>query len=207
MFGIKKKIKTIFFKRKWRKINSHNLTIANSLFNSNQVKVGKKTYGELNISLGTNPKRSVKIGSFCSIAPEVKFIINPHNYKFFSTWGWQIYEYHERNYEWEKKISIIVEDDVWIGTGATILGGAILHQGCVIGANTVVSCEVPPYAIYAGGKIIKYRFSPEICKKLNQIDYSKIDQTVIDKIKGWHKEEITEDNVDDLLKEMPLKGF
>ena len=174
MFGIKKIIKTVLFKRKWRKINSHNLTIANSFFNSNQVKVGKKSYGELNINLGTNPKRSVRIGSFCSIAPEVKFIINPHNYKFFSTWGWQIYEYHERNYEWEKKTSIIVEDDVWIGTGATILGGAILHQGSVIGANTVVSCEVPPYAIYAGGKIINYRFSPEICKKLNQIDYSKI---------------------------------
>lgn len=206
MFGIKKTIKTMLFKRKWKKMNSHNLTIANSLFNPDQVKVGKKTYGELNISLGTNPKRSIQIGSFCSIAPEVNFIINPHNYKFFSTWGWQIYEYHERNYEWEKKTSIVVEDDVWIGHGATILGGAILHQGCVIGANTIVSCEVPPYAIYAGGKIIKYRFSQEICQKLNQIDYSRIDSSIIDKIKGWHREEITEENVSALLSVLPLKS-
>lgn len=206
MFGIKKTIKTMLFKRRWKKMNLHNLTIANSLFNPDQVKVGNKTYGELNISLGTNPKRSIQIGSFCSIAPGVNFIINPHNYKFFSTWGWQIYEYHEKNYEWEKKTSIVVEDDVWIGHGATILGGAILHQGCVIGANTVVSCEVPPYAIYAGGKIIKYRFSPEICQKLNRIDYSKIDSSVIDKIKGWHREEITKENADDLLSVLPLKG-
>lgn len=206
MFGIKKTIKTMLFKRRWKKMNPHNLTIANSLFNPDQVKVGNKTYGELNISLGTNPKRSIQIGSFCSIAPGVNFIINPHNYKFFSTWGWQIYEYHEKNYEWEKKTSIVVEDDVWIGHGATILGGAILHQGCVIGANTVVSCEVPPYAIYAGGKIIKYRFSPEICQKLNRIDYSKIDSSVIDKIKGWHREEITKENADDLLSVLPLKG-
>ena len=206
MFGIKKTIKTMLFKRKWKKMNSHNLTIANSLFNPDQVKVGKKTYGELNISLGTNPKRSIQIGSFCSIAPEVNFIINPHNYKFFSTWGWQIYEYHERNYEWEKKTSIVVEDDVWIGHGATILGGAILHQGCVIGANTIVSCEVPPYAIYAGGKIIKYRVSQEICQKLNQIDYSRIDSSIIDKIKGWHREEITEENVSALLSVLPLKS-
>ncbi|MBE5834824.1 MAG: antibiotic acetyltransferase [Butyrivibrio sp.] len=206
MFGIKKSIKKVVMKRKWRKKNKHNYTIANSLFNPDQVIVGNKTYGELNINLGTNPKRTVSIGAFCSIAPSVNFIINPHNYRFFSTWGWQIYEYHERNYEWEKKTSIVVEDDVWIGYGATILGGSVLHQGCVVGANSVVSGEVPAYSIYAGGKIIKYRFSQEICDKLNQIDYSKIDGTVIDMIKGWHKEEITEKNIDKLLKIVPLKN-
>ena len=205
MFGIKRAIKTIMFKRRWKQLNPHNLTIANSLFNPDQVKVGRKTYGELNISLGTNPKRRIEIGSFCSIAPDVNFVINPHNYKFFSSWGWQIYEYHERYYDWEKKTSIIVEDDVWIGYGATVLGGAVLHQGCVIGANTVVSCEVPPYAIYAGGRIIKYRFSPAVCEKLNRIDYSRVDDEKIKEIKGWHKIEITEDNVDEFLKIMPMK--
>ena len=159
----------------------------------------------MNINLGTNPKRVVKIGAFCSIAPGVSFIINPHNYKFFSLCGWQIFEYQERNYSREKKTSIIVEDDVWIGQGATILGGAVLRQGCVIGASSIVCGEVPPYAIYAGGKIIKYRFSPEICEKLNRIDYSKVDASIIERIRGWHKEEINENNVDDLLQVMPLK--
>lgn len=83
----------------------------------------------MNINLGTNPERRVIIGNYCSIAPNVQFIINPHNYKFFSSWGWQIYEYNERWYGWENKTKIIVEDDVWIGQGALILGGAILHQG------------------------------------------------------------------------------
>ncbi len=205
MFGVKKTIKMVLLKQKWRKLNSHNLTIANSLFNPEQVKVGKKTYGELNISLGTNPKRTIKIGDYCSIAPDVCFIINPHNYKFFSTWGWQIYEYHERYYDWEKKTSIIIEDDVWIGKGATILGGAVLRQGCVIGANSVVSSEIPPYAIYAGGRIIKYRFSEQICKKLLQIDYSKFDDGIIKKLQGWHRIEITEDNIDKMLEILPLK--
>lgn len=205
MFGIKNKIRGIFFRYKWRKHNPHNLTNANTIFDEQKVSVGKKTYGELNINLGTNPIRTVKIGSFCSIAPGVQFIINPHNYRFFSSWGWQIYEYHERYYDWEKKTSIIVEDDVWLGQGASILGGAILHQGCVIGAGSVVSCEVPPYAIYAGHKIIKYRFSQEVCNKLQKIDYSKFDQAVIDRIKGWHKIEINESNADELLKLVPLK--
>jgi acetyltransferase-like isoleucine patch superfamily enzyme len=175
------------------------------LFDEQKVSVGKKSYGELNINLGTNPNRTVEIGNFCSIAPGVQFIINPHNYRFFSSWGWQIYEYSERYYDWEKKTSILVEDDVWIGQGAMILGGAILHQGCVIGAGSVVNCEVPPYAIYADHKIIKYRFSQEVCKKLEKIDYSKFDKTVIELIKGWHKIEINESNIDELMKLVPLK--
>lgn len=205
MYGIRNTIKTLLFKRRWRKQNPHNYTNAVSLFDENNVKIGKKTYGDLNINIGTNPKRSVTIGSFCSIAPNVSFVINPHNYRFFSSWGWQIYEYNERNYSWEKKTNIVVEDDVWIGQNATILGGAVLHQGCVIGANSVVSREIPPYAIYAGGQIIKYRFSEEVCEKLNQIDYSKVDVKKIKEIKGWHAIEITEENVDELIRIMPLK--
>lgn len=205
MFGIGTKLKTILFKIKWKRINQHNYTIPMNLFDPEKVKVGRKTYGELHINLGTNPNRTVKIGSFCSIAPNVSFVINPHNYRFFSSWGWQIYEYNERNYDWEKKTSIVVEDDVWIGQGATILGGAVLRQGCVVGANAVVSSEVPPYAIFAGGKIIKYRFDPEVCDKLNKIDYSKVDTAKIQEIKGWHRIEINKDNVDELIKLMPLK--
>ena len=206
MFGIKNKINLFLFKIKWRKQNPHNFTIANSIFDEKSVCVGNKTYGELNVFLGTNSKRKVLIGNFCSIAPDVKFIINPHNYRFFSSWGWQIYEYNERYYDWEKKLHILVEDDVWIGQGSIILGGAILHQGCVVGAGSVVTGEVPPYAIYAGNKIIKYRFPSDICKKLEDIDYSKFDQSLIRKIKGWHRIEISESNIDELIKCVPLKS-
>lgn len=77
--------------------------------------------------------------------------------------------------------------------------------GCVIGAGTVVSCEVPPYAIYVDHRIIKYRFEPEICRKLQTIDYSRFDKKVIDRIKGWHRIEINKNNIDDFLKLVPVK--
>lgn len=208
MFGISTKLKTVLFKIKWRKVNSNNFTSANDIFDIHNVSVGKKTYGELNINLGTNPLRKIEIGNFCSIAPNVSFVINPHNYRFFSTWGWQRFEYNEFEYGWEKreKTTITVEDDVWIGQGAVILGGAILHQGCVIGAGSIVSCEVPPYAIYVGHKVIKYRFKPEICERLSKIDFSKIDKSVIKQIRGWHQIEIDENNINELLKVLPLKN-
>ena len=206
MFGIKSKIKTLLFKIQWRRLNKHNYTYAKNFFPINNVSVGNKTYGELNINLGTNPIRRISIGNFCSIAPNVNFIINPHNYKFFSSWGWQRFEYNELDYNWETKVQIIVEDDVWIGQGAIILGGAVLHQGCVIGAGTVVSGDIPPYAVFAGGRIIKYRFSQQVIKKLQNVAFDKIDESVVKRIRGWHKVEITEDNVDQLLELLPLKN-
>ncbi|SHK55151.1 LbetaH domain-containing protein [Hespellia stercorisuis] len=205
MFGLKTKLLIQIRKKSWRNRNRNNYTNINTLFDINQVVVGNKTYGNLNINIGTNKNRKITIGNYCSIAPNVQFIINPHNYKFFSSWGWQIYEYKEQYYDWEKKTSIIVEDDVWIGQGAVILGGAILRQGCVIGAGTIVSCEVPPYAIYAGNRIIKYRFEQEICEKMMMIDYSKFDKETINRLKGWHRIEINRDNIDEFLSLVPLK--
>ena len=55
--------------------------------------------------------------------------------------------------------SILVEDDVWIGHGATILAGVRIGQGAIVAAGAVVNKDVPPYAIVGGvpAKILKYR--------------------------------------------------
>jgi len=45
---------------------------------------------------------------------------------------------------------IVVEDDVWIGAGVTLLDGAILRQGCVIGAGSIVRDERPAYSVNVG---------------------------------------------------------
>ena len=57
------------------------------------------------------------------------------------------------------KRNIIIEDDVWIGANSVILPGITIEQGAVIGAGSVVTKDVPSYAIVAGNpaKIIKYR--------------------------------------------------
>lgn len=175
------------------------------MFNTKNVTVGKQTYGELNINLGINLLHKIEIGNFCSIAPNVNFIINPHNYKFFSTWGWQRFEYNEFKYGWERKTNIVVVDAMWIGQDSTILGGTVLHQGCVDVAGSIVSGEVPVYAIYVGNRVIKYRFWQDVCEKLLRIDYKQIYEEMIARIRGWHKIEIDETNVDQLLEILPLK--
>lgn len=52
---------------------------------------------------------------------------------------------------------IVIEDDVFIGTGSIILKGVTIGQGSVIGAYSVVTKDVKPFSIYAGNpaKFIK----------------------------------------------------
>jgi acetyltransferase-like isoleucine patch superfamily enzyme len=45
---------------------------------------------------------------------------------------------------------IVIEDDVWIGFNATILKGVTICKGAIIGAATVITKDVPPYAIMVG---------------------------------------------------------
>ena len=78
---------------------------------------------------------------------------------------------------------IIVGDDVWIGLNSIILSGVTIGQGAVIGARSVVAKDVPPYAVYAGNKVVKYRFNDDIIQKLLKFDYSKLTELTDEDIK------------------------
>lgn len=61
--------------------------------------------------------------------------------------------------------SIVIEDDVWIGRGTLILGhatGTVVGRGAVIGANSVVTHSIPPFAVVAGApaRLIRMRNDP-----------------------------------------------
>lgn len=56
---------------------------------------------------------------------------------------------------------IIVEEDVWIGINVTLLSGAHIGRGAIIGAGAVVRNEIPPYAVVVGNpaRVIKFKWS------------------------------------------------
>ena len=65
----------------------------------------------------------------------------------------------------------VIGNDVWIGINAVIMRGVTIGDGAVIGANTVVSRDVPPYAIVGGNPAqhIRDRFTPSQVAALNRI--------------------------------------
>ena len=58
---------------------------------------------------------------------------------------------------------MVIENDVWIGHEAMILSGVTIGNGAVVGARSLVSKDVPPYAIVAGNPaaLKKFRFELE----------------------------------------------
>ena len=58
---------------------------------------------------------------------------------------------------------VVIEDDVWIGSRATILAGVTVGRGAIVGAGAVVTRSVPPMAIVAGvpARVIGQRGEPQ----------------------------------------------
>lgn len=178
--GIIDKIKFNIYKRKWRSRNRYNETVPANCFFEETVSVGKYTYGALYV-LSYNRDNRLIIGNFCSIAPNVSFILSADHYvNHISTYPYKVKVIGE-NLEGHSKGDIVVEDDVWIGYGVTIMSGVKIGQGAIIAAGAVVTKDIPPYAIAGGvpAKVIKYRFSKDIVDELMKIDYSKLTKELI----------------------------
>ena len=52
---------------------------------------------------------------------------------------------------------VVIGKDVWIGANAIILPGVTIGDGCVIGAGSVVTTDLPPHCVVVGNpaRVIK----------------------------------------------------
>lgn len=141
-----------------------------------RISVGRYTYGNPKVMIWAECER-VEVGSFCSIAESVTiFGGGEHNHHWVTTYPLRIAlndpMANKDGHPATKGVTRIGHD-VWIGYGATIMSGVKIGDGAVIGAESVVTQNVPPYAIYAGNPAIlkKMRFNPESINHLQQIQW------------------------------------
>lgn len=166
-------LKLLWFRRKWRKRNRHNLTTAKNCFNARWVTVGNGTYGELDVRHFGNPEERLVIGNYCSIGPECVFMTGgEHRYDGLSTYPFRVKLGLCEN-ESITRGPIVLEDDVWLGFRTTVMSGVTIGRGAVVAAGAVVTRDVPPYAIVGGipAKVIKYRFPEAVIKEVEAVDF------------------------------------
>lgn len=174
-------IKFWIMRKKWRQKNKKNFTVPKHLCDIEKIDIGDYTYGGIDAESFGCPESHLTIGRFCSIAQNVRFILDgEHDYHKISTYPFKVRLLGEK-FEALCKGPIVIGDDVWIGERAILLSGVTIGQGAIIGAGSIVRKDVPPYAIYVNDRVIKFRFDNETIKKLMNIDYSKLTPTWIKK--------------------------
>lgn len=170
--------KKAYWQAMWRKSNGHNYTSIGNVFPIEKVRVGRFSYGELNVfSFSNDVNESLTIGNCVSIASHVHFLLGgQHFFHRISTFPFRTFFLKEMGYDAYSTGPIIVEDDVWIGHGACILSGVRIGKGAVIGAYALVNKEVMPYEIVGGvpAKHIKFRFSPMHIAHAQSLDFKAI---------------------------------
>ncbi|MDR2842514.1 MAG: CatB-related O-acetyltransferase [Spirochaetaceae bacterium] len=141
------------------------------------IEFGDFTYGLPFLDYIDYSDIKVKIGRFCSIAKDVVIMMGgEHHSEWLST-----YPFSQRLKNFEdlpdgKKVAkgnVTIGNDVWLAGGVKILSGVSIGDGCVVGANSLVTKDLPEYTICGGvpAKVIRKRFSDEITAQLKKLQW------------------------------------
>jgi virginiamycin A acetyltransferase len=144
------------------------------------------------------------IGKFCMIASGVQFIMNGGNHL---TRAVSSYPFSIFGGDWSDAMqgktfpsrgNTTIGNDVWIGTGATIMPGVQIGDGSIIATSSVVTKDVEPYTIVGGNpaELIKARFTKENIDILLKVQWWN---WPIEKITK-HVQQLTDENLETISK-------
>ena len=120
------------------------------------------------------PERLV-IGRYCAIAAGVRFLMPGANH---ADLGPSTYPFGVFGAPWDTTLDLVmgasspgdtvVGSDVWLGYSALVMPGVRIGHGAVVAAGSVVTRDVPPYAVVGGNpaRVIRMRYEPDDVDRL-----------------------------------------
>jgi acetyltransferase-like isoleucine patch superfamily enzyme len=157
--------------------------------NTTPVELGRHTYVTPPMTLlnwGSVPaaQQVFRVGNFSSIAADLTvFVDGNHRSHHASTFPFR------EKLGWDAPPSVTgkgapsIGNDVWIGRNATLMSGVQVGDGAVIACGSVVTRDVPPYAIVGGNpaKVIRYRFDDETISALLESEWWNLSDAEIER--------------------------
>jgi virginiamycin A acetyltransferase len=157
------------------------------LHKAKNVSIGYKTYHNGAFVWQWHQNSALEIGKYCSIANDVNFILDSGHHTISEVTSYPHFNHlvnkelpigsstqsdFKRNIRTEES-KTIVGNDVWIGMNAIILPNVKIGDGVTILAGTVVTKDVPDYAIVGGipGAIVKMKYDLDTIDKMKKIQW------------------------------------
>lgn len=115
-----------------------------------ELVIGERVALNSNVMINASEGGKILIGNNVLFGPNVVLRASNHRFNRRDLFIWQ--QDHEGGV-------IVVEDDVWIGANVVVLSNVTIGKGAIIGAGSVVTHDIPSYAIAVGNpaKVIKMR--------------------------------------------------
>lgn len=144
-FALRMAIMPHFFQTCGKGLRVHNYT---TFIFPERMEIGEQV--SFNEYAWVNATGGITIGNMVRISPHVSIVSFDHEFKDPNT---------PIKDQYKRLGRIVIEDDVWIGTHATITQGVRIGKGSVIGAGAVVTEDIPPYSVAVGvpARVIKSR--------------------------------------------------
>ena len=139
--------------------------------------IGVGAYSYMHGQFASSPTR---VGRYCSIAGGSRVLGPAHPVERVSTSpfsyddhyvsiaaGFGVPDYATTPYD-QTPAPTTIGNDVWIGEDVLVKGGVEIGHGAVLGARSMVTKDVPPYAIVVGtpARILRFRFPAELIESL-----------------------------------------
>jgi phosphonate metabolism protein (transferase hexapeptide repeat family) len=143
-----------------------------------RTKVAESTFGDYSYVVNDSEIIYTQVGKFCSIAAHVR--INPGNHPLdrvmlshvsYRSSAYGLGPDDPGFFDWRRASPVTLGHDVWVGHGAVVLPGVRLGTGSAVGAGSIVTRDVPPFAIVVGNpaRVLRLRFAEAEIEALERI--------------------------------------